>query len=190
MSSATPEAFEAELRPCWDRGQAGDEAAYRQALTLIAQRLRGYLRRRMLDTPDEVEDMVQEVLLSLHAHRGSYDGSVPLSAWVQAIARHRLIDHWRRQGRRPEMQTLPDDEAAWGELAVDAQTPQHEARRDLRQLLQTLPDAQRRSIELVHLAGMTHAEAAAATGATESAVKVQVHRGLKRLAAWVKGTAA
>lgn len=187
MSSATPEQFEAELRPWWNRGQAGDEAAYRHALTLIAQRLRGYLRRRLQDTPDEVEDMVQEVLLSLHAHRGSYDGTVPLSAWVQAIARHRLIDHWRRQGRRPETLALPEDEAAWGELAHDGETPQHEARRDLRQLLQTLPDAQRRAIELVHLAGLTNAEAAAVTGASESAVKVQVHRGLKRLAAWVKG---
>lgn len=190
MSSATPEQFEAELRPWWNRGQAGDEAAYRHALTLIAQRLRGYLRRRLQDTPDEVEDMVQEVLLSLHAHRGSYDGTVPLSAWVQAIARHRLIDHWRRQGRRPETLALPDDEAAWGDLAHDGETPQHEARRDLRQLLQTLPDAQRRAIELVHLAGLTNAEAAAVTGASESAVKVQVHRGLKRLAAWVKGSAA
>lgn len=190
MSSATPEQFEAELRPWWNRGQAGDEAAYRHALTLIAQRLRGYLRRRLQDTPDEVEDMVQEVLLSLHAHRGSYDGTVPLSAWVQAIARHRLIDHWRRQGRRPETLALPDDEAAWGELAHDGETPQHEARRDLHQLLQTLPDAQRRAIELVHLAGLTNAEAAAVTGASESAVKVQVHRGLKRLAAWVKGSGA
>lgn len=188
MSSATPEQFEAELRPWWNRGQAGDEAAYRHALTLIAQRLRGHLRRRLQDTPDEVEDMVQEVLLSLHAHRGSYDGTVPLSAWVQAIARHRLIDHWRRQGRRPETLALPEDEAAWGELAHDGETPQHEARRDLRQLLQTLPDAQRRAIELVHLAGLTNAEAAAVTGASESAVKVQVHRGLKRLAAWVKGS--
>jgi RNA polymerase sigma-70 factor (ECF subfamily) len=43
---------------------------------------------------------VQEVLLSLHLHRGSYDATVPVSAWVQAIARHRLIDHWRRAGLR------------------------------------------------------------------------------------------
>lgn len=187
MSSAPPAAFEAELRPWWERGQAGDEAAYRHALSLIAQRLRAYVRRRMPEQPDEVEDMVQEVLLSLHLHRGSYDGSVPVSAWVLAIARHRLIDDWRRRGRQPQHLSLPDDADGWAELAHDGGHGPHAARRDLQQLLQTLPDAQRRAIELVHLAGLSGAEAAAATGASESAIKVQVHRGLKRLAALVKG---
>ncbi|MFN7693560.1 MAG: sigma-70 family RNA polymerase sigma factor [Burkholderiales bacterium] len=187
MSSAPPAAFEAELRPWWERGQNGDAAAYRHALSLIAQRLRSYVRRRMPEQPDEVEDMVQEVLLSLHLHRGSYDGSVPVSAWVLAVARHRLIDEWRRRGRQLQTLSLPDDPDAWDELADDGGHSAHEARRDLRQLLQTLPEAQRRAIELVHLAGFSGAEAASATGASESAIKVQVHRGLKRLAAQIKG---
>lgn len=187
MSSAPPADFEAELRPWWERGQSGDEAAYRHALALIARRLRAYIRRRMLDQPDEVEDMVQEVLLSVHLHRGSYDGSVPVSAWLLAVARHRLIDDWRRRGRQPQTLHLDDDAEGGEVLGDDGGLASHEARRDLRQLLQTLPEAQRRVIELTHLAGFSGAEAAAATGASESAIKVQVHRGLKRLAAQVRG---
>lgn len=188
MPTAPPAAFEAELRPWWERGQSGDEAAYRHALSLIATRLRAYIRRRMAEQPDEVEDMVQEVLLSLHLHRGSYDGSVPVSAWVLAIARHRLIDEWRRRGRRPPTLALDSDTPeAWEPLADDGGRASHEARRDLQQLLQTLPAAQRRAIELTQLAGFSGVEAAAATGASESAIKVQVHRGLKRLAAQVRG---
>lgn len=187
MSSAPPAAFEAELRPWWDRGQAGDEAAYRHALSLIARRLRAYIRRRMPEQPDEVEDMVQEVLLSVHLHRGSYDGSVPVSAWVLAVARHRLIDEWRRRGRQPQTLELDDNGDGGEALADDGGQAAHEARRDLQQLLQTLPEAQRRAIELTQLAGLSGAEAAANTGASESAIKVQVHRGLKRLAAQVRG---
>jgi RNA polymerase sigma-70 factor (ECF subfamily) len=187
MTSAQPADFEAALRPWWDRGQSGDEAAYRHALSLIARRLRAYIRRRMPDQPDEVEDMVQEVLLSLHLHRGSYDGSVPVSAWILAVARHRLIDDWRRRGRQPRMLGIDDAADEGDALTDDGGQASQESRRDLQQLLETLPEAQRRAIELTHLAGLSGAEAAAATGASESAIKVQVHRGLKRLAAQVRG---
>ncbi|MGQ3096324.1 MAG: sigma-70 family RNA polymerase sigma factor [Roseateles sp.] len=190
MQSASPTEFELLLRPWWVRAQAGDEAAYAKALSLIAQRLRAYLRQRMLSTPDEVEDMVQEILLSIHVHRGSCDPAVPVSAWVQAIARHRLIDAWRRRGRRPADVALPEDGDvldAHDGLTDDFSGPQHEAQRDVHELLGTLPPAQRHAIELTRLAGLTSAEAAAATGASESAIKVQVHRGLKRLAERVRG---
>ncbi|MGB5733032.1 MAG: RNA polymerase subunit sigma, partial [Thiohalocapsa sp.] len=61
--------FEAKLLPLWTRAQAGDEAAYRQALVCIAERLRGFLRRRMQSLPDELEDLVQETLLAIHLQR-------------------------------------------------------------------------------------------------------------------------
>ncbi|MBP8144482.1 sigma-70 family RNA polymerase sigma factor [Pseudorhodoferax sp.] len=185
MASATPSDFEAQLRPWWDRAQAGDEAAYRHALTLIAGRLRSFLRRRLAQQPDEVEDLVQEVLLSLHLHRGSYDATVPVSAWVQAIARHRLIDHWRRAGLRQHESFDELLEQAVLAEPVDEGAGAHEARRDLSQLLERLPMAQRRAIELTKLLGLNGAEAAEHLGSSEAAIKVQVHRGLKRLAALV-----
>jgi RNA polymerase sigma-70 factor, ECF subfamily len=176
--------FESALKPLWLRAQAGDDAAYRQALGLLASRLRAYLKRRLSALPDEVEDLVQETLLALHLQRGTYDPTLPVSAWAVAIARHKLVDLWRRRGRRDSLHDAID--------GVDAQllAAEHEgsgARRDLEKLLDALPHAQRQAIVLTKLEGLSVAEAATRTGATESAIKVQVHRGLKRLAALVRG---
>lgn len=178
---------ELQIAPLWRRAQAGDEAAYREALQRIGQRLRAYLRRRLASRPDEVEDLLQETLLALHLQRGSCDPAVPVTAWVLAIARHKLVDHWRRHGRQGALHERLDevDEDALG--SVDGQAG--EARRDLGRLLQTLPAAQRRAIELTKLDGWSVAEAAQQAGVSESALKVQVHRGLKRLAVWVRRTA-
>ena len=176
-------AFEAVLRPLWLRAQAGDETAYRDALGRIAERLRGFLRRRMQAAPDEVEDLVQEVLLALHLQRGSYDPRLPVSAWVLAIARHKLVDLWRRRGRHAAVHA-PLDEV--DEAEMPAVTADGAARRDLGALLDALPAAQRLAIVLTKMEGLSVAEAAERTGASVSALKVQVHRGLRRLAALVR----
>jgi RNA polymerase sigma-70 factor (ECF subfamily) len=185
MSDGAPRnPFESDLWPVWMRAQGGDEDAYREALTLIAARLRGYFGRRMQSLPDEVEDLVQETLLVLHLQRGTYDPSVPVSAWLHAIARHKLVDLWRRRGRREALHDPLDDmDEAQHPMAEEA----HSSRRDLGALLMTLPVAQRTAIALIKLEGLSVSEAAARTGVSESALKVQVHRGLKRLAAMVRG---
>jgi RNA polymerase sigma-70 factor, ECF subfamily len=185
---ARPGDFESTLTPLWLRAQAGDERAYRQALGMIASRLRGYLRRRLATCPDEVEDLVQETLLALHLQRGTYDPAWPVSAWVVAIARHKLVDLWRRQGRRDSLHDALDDV---DEQLLASDPDDGGARRDLERLLRQLPQAQRAAIELTKLDGLSVAEAASRTGASASAIKVQVHRGLKRLAALVRqGNAA
>jgi len=175
--------FERELKPLWLRAQRGDEAAYRESLLRIAARLRTYLRRRLQGLPDEVEDLVQETLLALHLQRGTYDEEVPVSAWMLAIARHKLVDLWRRRGRREDLHDALDEV---DESALVARPPEGEARRDLGKLFESLPEAQRQAIVLTKLQGLSVAEAAQRTGASESAIKVQVHRGLKRLAQLVK----
>ena len=101
--------IEQVLKPLWLRAQDGDEGAYRQCLTLLSSRLRAYLRRRLTAQPDEVEDLVQETLLALHLQRGTYDPSLPVSAWAVAIARHKLIDAWRRRGRRDALHDAFED---------------------------------------------------------------------------------
>jgi RNA polymerase sigma-70 factor, ECF subfamily len=174
--------FESRLKPLWLRAQLGDEIAYRDALEQIATRLRGYLRRRMRGLQDEVEDLVQETLLALHLQRGTYDPVLPVGAWVLAIARHKLVDLWRRRGRRDNLHDELDSVVGLA-LPVDEDV---EARRDIGKLLLELPQAQRRAIVLTKLEGLSIAEASARTGASESAIKVQVHRGLKRLAALVR----
>lgn len=175
--------LESGLKPLWLRAQSGDEAAYRQALTMIAARLRGFLRRRMQGLPDEVEDLVQETLLALHLQRGTYDPTLPVSAWVLAIARHKLVDLWRRRGRRDSLHDAIDDV---DEAALVAAPDEGETQRDLDRLLAALPEPQRLAIVLTKVEGLSVAEASQRTGASESAIKVQVHRGLKRLAQLVK----
>jgi RNA polymerase sigma-70 factor (ECF subfamily) len=179
-------AFEEALRPLWQRAQAGDEAAYRQALERIAARLRAYLRRRMQSLPDELEDLVQETLLALHLQRGTHDPEVPVSAWVLSIARHKLVDLWRRRGRQDALHDPIDDV---GEDQLVADEADAGAQRDLGKLLQVLPEAQRTAILLTKVEGLSVAEASRRTGASESAIKVQVHRGLKKLADLVRGDA-
>ncbi|HWM41923.1 MAG TPA: sigma-70 family RNA polymerase sigma factor [Burkholderiales bacterium] len=174
--------FEAELGPLWKLAQAGDEAAYREALEAIAARLRGYFARRLLSVPHEVEDLVQETLLALHLRRGTHDSALPVSNWVYAIARHKLVDLWRRRGRREALHQPLDDTVALP-APLREELP---ARRDLEALLGALPEAQRLAITLMKIEGLSAAEASRRSGVSVSALKVRVHRGLKRLAALVR----
>ena len=182
----THDAFEAALRPLWTRAQAGDDGAYREALQRIAVRLRRFFGRRLQSLPDEVEDLVQETLLALHLQRGTCDPAVPVSAWVHAIARHKLVDLFRRRGRREALHEPLDDldEAAHPVAAgADEAAP---ARRDLVVLLGQLSAAQQQAIALTKIEGLSLIEASARTGVSVTALKVQVHRGLKKLAQLVR----
>lgn len=187
MKPNSIETFEAALKPLWLKAQAGDEAAYRQALGMMAARLRAHLRRRLPGGLDDVEDIVQEVLLALHVQRGTYDSSVPVSAWCFAIARYKLVDYWRKHGRRGALHDVLDEGALEGALMSDDRDAT--ARRDLEQLLSELPEVLRRAFELTKIEGLSVNEAALTLGATESAIKVQVHRGLKKMMQLVKGSA-
>jgi RNA polymerase sigma-70 factor, ECF subfamily len=184
MSKPEQDDVERQLRPLWLRAQAGDELAYRRALLLFAGRLRGYFGRRLSAAPHDVEDLVQETLLALHLQRGTYDDSVPVTAWLHGIARHKLVDHWRRQGRSRDL-FEPLDNLPEELLSVDH--VESTAGRDLDVLLQALPVAQRQAILDTKLEGLSIAESARRHGVTESAVKVYVHRGLKRLAKLMQG---
>ncbi len=186
MSTNSPtvaDPFEASLKPLWLQAQAGDERAYKQALSLMARRLRGFYGRRLTALPDEVEDLVQETLLALHVQRGTYDPTLPISAWVHAIARHKLVDLFRRRGRREALHVQWDDLDDAHHPGVEDEQP---ARRDLGVLLKSLPPAQQQAIVLTKIEGLSMQEASSRTGVSVAALKVQVHRGLKRLGALVK----
>jgi RNA polymerase sigma factor (sigma-70 family) len=180
---ARPDDFEAGLRPLWWRTQSGDEAAYRAALALMSIRLRAHFRRRLQSLPGDLEDLVQETLLALHLQRGTFDPALPVSAWVHAVARHQLVDLWRRRGRHGALRE-PLDEVDEHPLASQDRE-EGGTRRDLGKLLQPLPEAPRQAIAPTKRDGPSVAEAAQRTGTSVSAIKLQVHRGLKRLAALV-----
>lgn len=166
------------------RGLAGDNTAYQMFLTELSAHLRAFLRKRLIRLPDEVEDLVQESLLAVHNQRHTYDPDQPLSAWVQAIARYKLVDLLRRRSAH-ELLTDPLDEEM--DIFSTADADAAEARRDLNKLLAELPDQQRLPIIHTKLEGLSVMQAATLTGMSESAVKVGVHRGLKALAAKIRG---
>jgi RNA polymerase sigma-70 factor (ECF subfamily) len=174
--------LETELRPVFLAALAGDAVAYRRFLDAISMRLRGYLRRMLAragrNEPGEVEDVLQETLLSLHLARQTYDPSSPVTAWAHAIARHRLIDHLRRSGRHTGH--LPLDDEAF--RLAEPQDGGADARLDLERALQVLPERTRRLIGQVKLEGASVAEAARGEDMTETAAKVAIHRGLKAMA--------
>jgi len=174
---------ETRLRPLWLLAQSGDEVAYEAALSVMALRLRAYFRRRMPTLLDDVEDLVQETLLAVHLQRGTYDSDYPVTAWLMAIARHKLVDLWRRRGRK---EGLHDEYADVEESALMAEQEESYAARDLLVLLRMLPPPQRQAIELMKIEGLSVAEASIRAGISEASVKVLVHRGLKRLSELVK----
>lgn len=174
---------EDRLKDLLVRGLAGDGAAYHRFLGELSGHLRAFLRRRLARMPDDVEDLVQETLLAVHNQRHTFDAAQPLTAWVHAIARYKLVDFLRRRSRRDLLTEPLDDEL---EVLSSADADAAEARRDLARLLEALPERQRMSIVYVKVQGLSVIEAARLTGMSASAVKVAVHRGLKALAAKIR----
>jgi RNA polymerase sigma-70 factor (ECF subfamily) len=171
---------ESRLRALLLQGLTGDEKAYREFLQVTTTHLRAFLRRRLSRWPDEVEDLVQEALLAIHNQRLTYDTSSPLTAWVYAIAKYKLIDWLRRHARRETLNDPLDDE---NELFSTADADANEAQRDLSKVLELLPEQQRAAIMHTKVDGWSVRETAIALKISEANVKVAVHRGLKTLAA-------
>ncbi len=176
-------ASEDRLRDLLLRGLGGDNAAYHVFLRELSAHLRAFLRGRLSRLPDDVEDLVQETLLAVHNQRHTYDAGQPLTAWIHAIARYKLVDLLRRRAGREALNDPLDDEP---DIFARSDSEAADARRDLAKLLAQLPDRQRLPIVHMKLEGLSVAETARATGMSEAAVKVGVHRGLKALAALIR----
>ena len=166
-------AAETQYRDWMLAGLAGDGAAYRRLLSALTGHLRAYFSRR---AGSAAEDLVQETLIAMHTRRATYDPKLPFTAWVYGIARYKLIDEYRREKRRA---AVPLDEAP--ALFADDEAEAASARRDVEKLLARLPEAKRKLVRATKLDGLSVAEAAGATGLSESAVKVTVHRAIKSL---------
>ena len=176
---------EERLRTGFVRGLAGDGAAYQAFLLDLSGYLRAFLRKRLSGLPDDIEDLVQETLIAVHSRRHTYDTGQPLTAWVHAIARYKLVDLLRGRAARDRV-SEPFDEESELFAAVDSDAAL--AKRDVTKLLDQLPERQRLPIVYTKLEGLSVVEAARATGMSESAVKVGVHRGMKALAMMIRGT--
>jgi RNA polymerase sigma-70 factor (ECF subfamily) len=170
---------ETRLHALLVRGMDGDESAYRSFLQTAATHLRAYLRRRKARWPDDVEDLVQESLLAIHNQRHTYDRAAPLTAWMYAISKYKLIDWLRRHARQDQYNDpLGDEHELFSSTDMDAA----EAGRDLGKILDLLPEQQRAAIVHTKLDGWSVRDTASHLRMSEANVKVTVHRGLKALA--------
>lgn len=165
-------------------GLDGNETAYHAFLNQLSGRLRAYVRKRLFHLHDEVEDIVQETLLAVHNARHTYRADQPLTAWVYAIARYKLMDFLRMRSRHDAYNEPLDDYVDI--FSSSDEEPANDARRDIGVLLEQLPDKQRLPIVHVKLQGRSVAETAQLTGLSESAVKIGIHCGLKSLAAKIR----
>ncbi len=168
------------LRSLMIDGLDGDAAAHTTLLRLLVPLLRGFYRRRVRGADDDVEDLVQETLIAVHTRRATYDWDRAFTAWVFAIARYKMVDHFRRAGRLRPIDDLEET------LIADDFEAAAIARLDIDDLLAGLPPKQARMIRATRIDGLSVAEAASADGIGESDVKISVHRGLKALIARVQ----
>lgn len=171
---------EDRLRDLMALARQGDQTASRQLLSALAIMFRRYFARRV-DVAADVEDLVQDCLIAIHTRGSTYDPAQPFSGWAYAVARHKLIDFWRRKRRR--IQVPLDDVADWLASPEDLGA---ESRGDLERILALVSDRQGQLIRDVRIEGLSLAEAGRRLGLSEGAAKVGLHRALKALAARVR----
>ncbi len=152
--------------------QNGDASAYRRLLVELGSWLRSYYARRL--PAAMVDDLAQEVLLTIHAKRHTYDPSKPFGPWLGVIARYKWIDRLRA------MKDGITDELEEGLAAPDTGEAAHSAY-TLDALMSRLKPAQANAIRLVKIEGLSVKEAAERLGQTIALVKVNIHRGLRQL---------
>jgi RNA polymerase sigma factor (sigma-70 family) len=177
------DANDAALASLMAASQAGDARAYQQLLRAILPIAAASIRRQGVP-PDRVDDVVQDVLLTIHRARATYDPSRPFLPWLRAIAHRRAIDALRAHIRTAAREIF-DEDAYLNQPALAPEADDALARADaahrLRQAVTTLPPGQRQAVELLGLNERTLEEAAGTTGRTKGALKVNLHRALAAL---------
>lgn len=167
---------EAELAGLLRGAIAGDERSYAEFLQRTAALVRGLARRRIVRGGVDPEDVVQETLLAIHVKRHTWMVDAPVLPWVYAIARHKLIDAFRRRGRRIEVE-LDDIAETLAEPVADKASE-----REIDRALDTLAPGQRSIVRAISVEGLSIAETARRLGMSEVAVRVALHRGLAAIA--------
>lgn len=171
-------------------GADGDTRAYAEFLELTAKIVRSNLRKTIpaarSHSRDLLEDLVQDVLLSIHQKRHTYRSEYPILPWLFAIARHRWIDVARMLSVRPELMNWEESDFAsvmdpQASERAEREEDEAEAKAQVNEMLETLSPRQRELIRMAKLEELPLAEVAARLGMSLSAVKVAVHRAMHKL---------
>jgi len=158
------------------KAQGGDKAAYDCLLREAAQLLKRYFVSRA-ESNEAADDLMQETLVSVHRARHTYMSGRPFAPWMYAIARRRLVDHWRSRSRTVPCDVL-DETLDWMDKR---ESPAGEAGESIRETLSFLPENQRRVVELLKVDGLSIKETARELDLSIAAVKVTAHRAYERL---------
>ncbi len=175
-----PAARDLEWSILMARAQDGDGDAYRRLLDEVTPYLRSLAASRHRD-PNDAEDAVQDILLTIHAIRQTYDPTRPFRPWLVTIANRRLVDRLRRQGRFRSRETALTSEHETFPARQANLEQEVSYRHELEAALDNLPPGQRQAIRLLKLKEMSLKEAATATGLSVTALKGATHRALKNL---------
>jgi len=162
------------------RAQDGDAAAYGLLLRTVTPYLRAIASRAHRNAAD-AEDSLQDILLTLHQMRHTYDPARPFKPWLAGIAQHRIADRLRHRLRRSAREVSLDFEHEALASVPAAQTGMDH--RALHAALGSLPEGQRQAVLLLKLQELSLREAAASSGQSAGALKVAVHRAIKALRA-------
>jgi RNA polymerase sigma-70 factor (ECF subfamily) len=171
---------ESRWRALMASSQDGDQAAYGQLLSDLFPFLRRFVLRRWPNAYD-TEDVVQEILVSIHTVRQTYDRRRPFTPWLMTIAARRVADAARSRYARANETTvdvLPET------FHGDGAKSEQEARDDqdaLRRAMAILPAGQRQAIELIKIQGLSLNEASRVTGKSVGSLKVGIHRAVKAM---------
>jgi RNA polymerase sigma-70 factor (ECF subfamily) len=189
VSASTPDhsrkaGDDADWSKLMARSQDGDREAYRALLDGVTPYIRS-LAARCFKQPTDVEDAVQDVLLTIHMVRHAYDPARPFAPWLAAIANRRIIDRLRRDTRRKAREVALSHHETFAEPSANL----HRETTDdaaLAQAIERLPPEQRQTIRMLKLNEMSLKEAAAASGRSIPALKVATHRAIKSLRRMLK----
>lgn len=158
--------------------QKGDAAAYRTLLSNLVPLIRRSVIKS-LPNPQNADDVVQEVLISVHKALRTYDPKRPFLPWVQSIIQFRKTDYLRQHyAQRDNMKVSLDDPDTPDYLVVSGHS---ESTKDIEQAFDALPDQQKKVVELMKLKGYSAEEVSKKTGMSVSAVKVSAHRALQKI---------
>ena len=168
--------------PSWETlmcaANRGDQRAYAQILTAITPVVRGIVRARGGALGVEgCEDVVQDVLLTIHMKRHTWREDAPLRPWLYAVTRHKVVDAFRARGKRID---VPVDDFL--EVLAAPTGPDPFEAQDMDRVIDQLDPRSAQIVRAIGIDGDTAADTGAKLGMSEGAVRVALHRALKSLA--------
>ena len=162
--------------------QAGDPDAYR----ILLEELLPYVRRQVrarISAPADAEDVVQNALIAIHRGRHTYRPERPFGPWMRTVVRHCMVDWFRERGRRVQREVAVEDPELFADPSPESEPGSQELAAPLAAALAALPASQREAVLLIHLHGLSVAEASLRAGVSPGALKVRAHRGYRALRA-------